>query len=139
MFRRCLLAAVLLLAIAVAACAPTAPARAPGGPLIEYRRTGGIAGFDDQLIIQADGRAELKRRDSEQTLVLSQAELQQLTAVLEQAQFDRLKAEYLPEEEGADLFDYVITYRGHTVHTQDTAVPGALEPVLAALNDLLAR
>ena len=106
--------------------------------LIEYSRTGGIAGFDDRLVIRANGRATLTRRDQPSEFVLDRETLARLQALLDDAQFTRLDAEYLPSGQGADLFTYVLTYRGHTVRTMDTAVPEALQPALDLLNQIVA-
>ena len=134
--KRYLLAVMLLTMLA--ACAPAAQqGQEPSAPLIEYRRTGGIAGFDDHLVVTADGQATLTRRNATSTFALDKAALAQLTAALDQAGFAGLRAKYLPAGQGADFFDYVITYQGHTVHTQDTAVPVALQPALAALNQVI--
>ena len=105
---------------------------------IEYSRTGGIAGFDDLLVIQPSGAAMLTRRGESSEFVLDTESLARLQSLLDDAQFARLKAEYLPSGQGADLFTYVITYRGHTVRTMDTAVPQALQPALDLLNQIVA-
>ncbi len=140
MIKRCLLMVMLLLTLP--ACAPAtlnAPADVPTGPLIDYQRSGGFAGLQDHLVIQVDGSAQLTRKGAERRFSLSQAELEQLTAALEKARFAELREEYLPSTQGADLFDYVVTFRGHRVHTQDTAVPEALRPALNALNEIISR
>lgn len=129
-------AAALLSALPIAGCAAPA-ARPVTAPLVQYQRTGGIAGFDDQLVIAADGQATLTRRGATSTFTLDKAALAGLTEALDKAGFAGLQAEYLPTGQGADLFDYVVTYRGHAVHTQDTAVPEALQPVLTALNEVI--
>ena len=51
--------------------------------------------------------------------------------------FTRLDEEYLPGQPGADLFDYRLTYAGHTVHIVDTAVPEGMQPILDTLNQLI--
>ena len=128
-----ILIAILLAAFVAVSCGPTpAPAFS-----LEYRRSGGIAGFDDQLVIDPQGNATLTRRGQTTQFVLEPETIAQLEIFLDQADFARLNAEYLPAQPGADLFEYTITYQDHTVRTADTAVPGALQPVLDALNRIV--
>lgn len=51
--------------------------------------------------------------------------------------FTRLDEEYLPAQPGADVYDYRLTYGGHTVRMVDTAVPEDLMPILDMLNQLM--
>jgi len=121
-------------ALLLAGCAKAGPSET----LVEYNRTGGIAGFNDRLVIQANGQATLTRRDQSSEFVLDRDTLTRLQALLDDAQFTQLDAEYRPSGSGADLFTYVITYRGHTVRSMDTAVPEALQPALELLKQIVA-
>lgn len=130
-FSLLVLAVLLLLPVACA------PATDPD-PLIQYRRSGGIAGLDDQLVIKTGGQATLTQRDAKTDFTVDRDTLNHLTALFDQVGFAGLNKEYLPEG-GNDLFDYAVTYKGHTVHTRDTAVPEKLQPVLDALNEIIEK
>jgi hypothetical protein len=108
------------------------------GASIEYRRTGGVAGLDDYLTIDASGKAVLDRREKHYEFVVDGQTFERLQKQLDQARFSRLAAEYLPGDTCCDLFEYTITYQGHTVHTMDTAVPESLRLVLNSLNEIVA-
>ena len=56
---------------------------------------------------------------------------------MEKAQFTTLNASYPAPSPGADYFRYEITYRGHTVTTEDSGVPDTLVPVIAELNEIV--
>ncbi len=132
---------VVALAVVVAgcliSCAPQQKAPSAGMGSIEYRRSGGIAGFDDHLSIDGTGKATLTRRSARSEFVVDRATLDQLYALFDKAQFSKLGKEYLPSGKGADLFQYEVAYNGHTVRTADTAVPPALQPILDSLNQIV--
>src|SRR5206468_2303121 len=105
--------------------------RGSPGALIEYSRTGGFGGFNDQLVIEPGGKATITRRSGSRNVQLARDRVERLVAALEKAGFPTLKGEY--RAQGADLFTYRITYGGQTVTAMDSAVPQALEPVLRLL------
>jgi len=105
--------------------------------MLEYQRMGGIAGLDDRLIIQADGKAILTRKDKHSEFELTSHQISTLKQKLEASEFRSLKGIYKPEIQGRDLFEYVLTYRGHTVRASDGAIPEALRPVLDSLNAIV--
>jgi hypothetical protein len=107
--------------------------------LIEYRRSGGLLGLDDRLAIQADGRAALTRKSGRSEFTLDGDTMSRLRALFEQAEFARLRKEYLPPRPGADLFEYVVAHKGHTVRTTDGDIPPSLQPILNALNEIVER
>jgi hypothetical protein len=129
------------LAVVSAGCAqkssPTPPPTPAPKVLIEYHRSGGFAGVIEDLIIYDDGRAVLTQRTGRSEFTLDEDSVKQITEKLEQATFSALKKEYLPERPGADFFEYEISYKGHTVKAQDTAVPESLLPVLESLNEII--
>lgn len=141
-FIACLLGLGLLM-LAVGGCANngTAEPTDPSGILVSYQRSGGFAGLHDELVIYDDGRCQLQRRRSEREFTLQPNQLAHLKALLQEANFFALNEEYLRLRPGADLFQYSITYQAggkkHTVHTEDLAVPDALQPVLDELNQLI--
>lgn len=107
------------------------------GLLLEYERTGGIAGLDDRLVIQADGAAVLTRRDKRAEFSMTPRELSALKHELEEADLPSLEGTYDPESPGYDLFEYVLVYKGHTVRASDGAIPEPLQSVIASLNGLV--
>ena len=124
---------IVILAGWLASCMGTTSS----GILVEYRRSGGFAGLDDRLIIQVNGQATLTRKAEHYEFVLDRDTMNQLQALFDDAEFSKLRREYLPSRQGSDLFEYVVTYKGHTVQTMDTAVPEALWPVLELLNQII--
>lgn len=125
---------VMLIALAVflVGCATN-----PATNLLEYQRSGGIAGMEDRLVIDSAGKATLTRKDQEVSFSLSADEIKAIQDELEAANFSGLDAEYLPAQPGADLFNYRMTYGGHTVRMVDTAVPEGMQPVMDRLNQLI--
>jgi hypothetical protein len=107
------------------------------GILIEYRRSGGFGGLDDRLIINVNGQATLTRKAEHYEFVLDRDTMNQLLVLLDNAEFSKLRREYLPPRQGSDLFEYVVTYKGHAVRTMDTAVPDSLLPILELLNQII--
>lgn len=125
--------AVLVLAGRLVGCTGTgAPAT-----LVDYRRSGGFAGVDDHVVIQENGQATLTRRAQQYEFVLDDDTMNQLQTLLDNAEFSKLRGQYLPTRQGSDLFEYLITHNGHTVRTMDTTVPEALQPVLELLNRII--
>lgn len=115
------------------------PPDGSGRVLMEYHRSGGIAAFDDHLVIYENGTAMVTRRDAAGTFSLTSDELLALNGRVEQARFLDLRPSYPAPSPGADYFSYVVSYRGHTVHTEDTGVPADLLPLIQHLNVLLLR
>ncbi len=107
--------------------------------LIEYRRSGGFAGFNDHLVIDTSGHARLTRQTEETEFTLDIDQLNLLESLFDAADFASLDGEYLPDNPGADLFEYEVGYRGQVVRTADGAVPPALEPVIEALNNIVGQ
>lgn len=107
--------------------------------LVEYRRSGGIAGREDRLVVHVDGSARCYRRGTPTAFTVSGDTLAQLRQLLQGIRFDTLQAEYLPPRPGADLFEYVVVYGNRRIRTMDTAVPPELQPLLQVLSDLVNR
>jgi hypothetical protein len=138
-----LLVTACITAVLLAGCVspPSGGGGKPPAPdmLVEYRRTGGIAGFDDHLVIFSNGQAIYARRDGSGIFNLTRDELSALTNLLEAADFPALAPNYPAPSPGADYFSYAITYQGKTVTTETGGVPPALAPVIGQLDYLLAE
>jgi hypothetical protein len=126
-------ASTLLVFYAITGCATVNP---QASALVEYRRSGGIMGRDDQLVVNADGTAHLTHRGTELDFTIGTDSLAQLRSLLESIEFPSLREEYLPPRTGADLFEYVVIYRGRKIRMMDTAIPAELQPLIVFLNGL---
>jgi hypothetical protein len=107
--------------------------------LVEYHRSGGIAGFEDRLVIRTDGAAHLSRRQVALDFTVPPDTLEQLRKLLGEVPVDELRAEYLPARAGADLFAYVVSFRGKSIRCVDTAIPPELQPLVQLLNGIASR
>jgi hypothetical protein len=143
-----LLVGCLVVFVLGAGCSSPPPADGdiPPAPdiLVDYQRTGGIAGFDDHLVVFENGQAIYTRRNTPGSppsgiFYLSDKELAELQRLLEEADFPGLAPHYPAQDPGADYFTYSITYKGKTVTTETTGVPPALAPVIGQLDYLLAE
>lgn len=105
--------------------------------LIEYRRSGGFVGLDDYMVIGKNGKLVLTRKSERYELTLDSDTVELLQTLFEEADFSQLGKKYLPPRQGSDLFEYVVTYEGHTIRTMDGAVPPSLQPILEALNHII--
>jgi hypothetical protein len=136
----------LLLVIALSVGCMNVPSYPPpdgsGAVWITYHRTGGIAAFDDRLIIYENRTAAVARRDPSLgplagEFILTETEAGNLNALFQQARFLELNHFYPAPTPGADYFTYLIGYRGYEIQTEDTGVPGDLVPIIQELNRLL--
>jgi hypothetical protein len=114
------------------------PTTQPSFSSIEFRRSGGIVGLDDQLLIDDKGRAKLTRRTGNFEFGLAQEELARLHIALRDVNFasipeDSRRKPYLVPDE----ISYVIGYQEHTVKTSDTAIPEKLQSVIQLLSGIV--
>ena len=132
----CLVAAAI-----VACCISTQETQAlPGTPpavLVDYHRVGGIPGYDDRLVIFDNGAAIVSSRMASHEIRLNQTDLDQISSIFTNAQFSMLESNYTAQL-GTDLVHYIITYRGKTVNTEDSATPPQLQQVIDVLNRIIA-
>ena len=130
----------LIAATIVAGCLNSqvshAPSESPPSVLLDYHRTGGIAGLDDRLVIFDNGAAIISGRMGSREVKLNQTDLNRISSVFTDAQFSMLEGNYTARL-GADLIHYTIIYRGKTVNTEDSATPPQLQVVINELNLVL--
>lgn len=104
---------------------------------VEYRRTGGFIGFDDYLKIDTSGNARLIRKGQSLEWVLDSDTMKQLQNSFDEADFTILDSQYLPSQQGGDLVNYLVIYKGYKVETMDGAIPNSLAPIIDMLNALI--
>lgn len=107
--------------------------------LVEYLRSGGITGRELRLVVHADGTARLIRGATGAAFTVPADTLARIRSFLEAGDLDTLRSEYLPSRPGADLYDYVVIIGERRIHTQDTAIPPALQPLIQLLSGLANR
>lgn len=112
-------------------------ARAGNTTLVDYRRTGGIRGLNDHLVIDTEGSARLQRKTVRREFVIHRDTLAELHGRLRAIDFSKLRRSYTPSRPGADLMEYEIRNGPHVVHAVDTAVPDVLLPLIQLLNGLI--
>lgn len=108
--------------------------------VIIYNRSGGFAGLQQEWTIYADGRIVLPDGSQKQ---IDPTQVQAVFDTIATANFQSLKASYVPKDTCCDRFTHVITVQtgseAHTVTTIDQAPdePAALTAVLQTINELV--
>jgi hypothetical protein len=115
-----------------------APPVEPPKILVDYQRTGGLAGFSDRLVIFDNGVALISTRKVTTEIALNQSELERINALFSTSGFVDSDTNYTSARGGADLLQYRISYNGMTVYTEDTAIPGRIQPILDEMNRIVA-
>ena len=108
---------LLLIGVLLAACGGEASAATLKGT-VTYSKSGGIAGLGQELRVQKDGRAVASSYEDKRSFKLSRAQLKSLTTAVTKADLAHTKS---PKStgDGADGFEYGVSYRGHRVHWSD--------------------
>lgn len=132
-----LVVTALLLAGCLGMKGPEVPGPKAPTLFVDYQRTGGFAGVNDRLVIFDNGAALVSSRTTSREILLNASELERISAIFEKAGFPALEGNYTSRRGGADFLQYSITYRGKTVHTEDTAIPPSLEPVINEMDRIL--
>ena len=107
--------------------------------VVQYKRTGGIAAFNDTLVVFDNGQAVYSRGAKTGEFIVPPAQLSELQTILLNANFPSLAPSYPAPSPGADYFQYTITYQGKTVTTETGGEPEALLAIIARLDALLAE
>jgi hypothetical protein len=117
----------------------TPPVSRPAAPtlFVDYQRSGGFAGVDERLVIFDNGVTLVSSRTTSREMLLNQSELEQISALFDAAKFPLLEGNYTSRRGGADFMQYSIGFKGKTVHTEDTAIPASLEPVIREMDRIL--
>jgi len=117
----------------------TLPVSHPTTPtvLVDYYRTGGIAGFNDRLVIFDNGIAVVSGKIANHEIELNQTDLNRIIMIFNTSQFTMLDENYSGRYGSVDLIKYSIRYQNKTVNVEDTAIPSSLQPVIDELNRIL--
>jgi hypothetical protein len=107
--------------------------------LIEYHRSGGIAGREDHVVVMSDGTAQLSRRGVTADFRIAPDTLTELRALIERVDFRAMREEYVPARRGADLYEYVVICQDRRIRLMDTAIPEELQPLMQLLGGLANR
>jgi len=136
-----LLAILVITATALTGClsTKTIPEPSPANPilLVDYQRSGGIAGVDDRLVVFDNGATLVRSRSISREITLNESDLHSLRTIFDESGFVDLQGNFTSARGGADLMRYRISYHNKTVITEDTAIPSTLEPVIRELNRYL--
>jgi len=134
-------AVLVVTALVLAGCLGAKPLPVPNPVtptlFVDYQRSGGIAGVNDRLVIFGNGAGLVSSRTTSREILLNQSDLEQISALFDEAQFRMLEGNYTSRRGGADFMQYSISYQGKTVNTEDTAIPASLEPVIKEMNRIL--
>lgn len=132
-----------MLVAATAAGCGDGPSQSPtqpptDGPLVSYTRSGGLATTAQHLVVEQDGSATVRVEGPGNIggdLRLSGAELARLRAAIDDATLDVDS----PPATCADCFTYEITAGGETASFDQTQIPAATAPLVALLEEVVAR
>ena len=132
---------MMIIGVVFAGClgAKTPPVSRPPAPavFVDYYRTGGIAGFDERLIIFDNGAAIISTKAGSKAIVLNAPDIDAISDLFTQAQFSMLQTNYPAPHGGSDLIKYSVSYHGKTITTEDSAVPPPLLPVIDEMNRIV--
>ena len=112
-----------------------------GDVLVDYKRTGGLAGFDDHLTVYENGVAIVTTKNDENRYTLSSDEINDLIGLFELSGFDSVNQADLAmfKVSGNDFFFYSIEFRGHKIEAIEYAFPESVGPVIERLDNLVLR
>jgi hypothetical protein len=102
-------------------------------PLVDFERTGGIAGVDERLVVQPAGNFSKDTAGKHCEGTLTPQQVESLRAGLNRADIASLPSAEAP---GADFITYKVTHAGATVRTYEGGVPAKLQPVVKELAKL---
>jgi hypothetical protein len=117
----------------------TPPVSRPAVPsvLVDYYRTGGIAGLQDRLVIFDNGVTVISARTENHEIELNQTEVDRIIQLFDKGRFSALEGNYSGHHGSADLIRYTIIYQGKMISAEDTAVPPSIQPIIDELNRII--
>jgi hypothetical protein len=135
----CVILIVALVVVSGCLGSKTPPVSRPPAPavLVDYYRTGGVAGFNDRLVIFDNGIAVVSSKTVNQEIEINKTDIERIVALFDQSQFPMFEGNYSARQGSADLIKYTISYHGKTVNAEDSVIPPSLQPVIDELNRIL--
>ncbi|WP_344306123.1 hypothetical protein [Fodinicola feengrottensis] len=118
---------------------PTVSPSLPAGlPAVTYARTGGIAGFQDELRITPDGQVIAStRKGADRHGTLTASERAELLAAIPKIPLSGMTSTRTAEI--PDGFRYVISVGGRSVRFADPSVPPPVSQAVSILNRIVSR
>ena len=95
---------------------------------VSFSRSGGLAGYDEQLVIAQEGAARLTTGNRQTSADLTPNQVIELAILLEQSGLFDQDREFVSA--GADLIGYSIGYSGVTICVDEEQVLAELRPAL---------
>jgi hypothetical protein len=132
-----LLFCLLLFAGCTQESPPTNSTSPPPTVLVDYIRTGGIAGMDDHMVVFSNGQTVFTTRQKSGEFTMSAEDRSWVEKLIRQADFPNLSSSYPAPSQGADYFYYTLTVGDKTVLTETTGIPASLAPLISRLEELL--
>ena len=136
-------AVLLVMIVCMSGCTdqPVKNITPPPGPalVVDYYRTGGIAGADDHLAIFENGAVVYSGKSGNGAYFINGSSLAGLKDLFRNTNFAGLNESYPAPSPGADYYHYTITYRNHTVRAEDTSVPPLLQPIIQRLHEIVSQ
>lgn len=132
-----ILLAFLFLAGCTDTSKPTGEEPQPPAVLVDYQRTGGIAGFSDHVVVFSDGQVVYSTRTSTGAYILSPGDVEILRGLIRDANFPALADNYPAPAPGADYFTYSIMVGNRVVTTETTGIPDELLPLITNLDEMI--
>ncbi|HVP94005.1 MAG TPA: hypothetical protein VMS89_02420 [Methanoregulaceae archaeon] len=136
-------ALLLIMSVCMSGCMeePVKNITPPPGPalVVDYYRTGGIAGADEHLVIFENGAVVYSGQSGRGAYFINGSSLAGLKDLFRSTNFAGMNESYPAPTPGADYYHYAITYRNHTVQAEDTGVPPLLQPIIQRLNEIISE
>lgn len=111
----------------------------PPAMIVDYHRSGGIAGLDDRLVIFDNGVAVISGKSASTEISLTATDMALIAVLFNQSDFSQLQPSYSAPSGSADVITYTLSYHGKTVTAAETSVPPSLKVVIDQLNRILSR
>ncbi|OPX68294.1 MAG: hypothetical protein A4E37_00972 [Methanoregulaceae archaeon PtaB.Bin056] len=136
----CVLLAFLLLAGCTEEAVPPGEKPEAPGVLIEYSRTGGIAGVMDYAVVFSDGWVVYNSiHHGTGGFYLGARDMELLRGLIRDADIPGLLDSYPAPVPGADYYAYRIIVGNRTISTETTGIPAPLVPVITTMDELISR
>jgi hypothetical protein len=107
-------------------------------PFVEFRRSGGLGGFNDRAVLYPDGRATVYRgNDRPIEVQVSPEVVAKIRSSLDEAREANLHGDYLPPRPVPDGFQFSIEASDLSIRTADPAMPQQLRTAVELLSSVI--